>query len=81
MKGGGFSSERYFPSFSEGLSLRAPSSSAPATLSCYFPSFSEGLSLRATARLMELRSAANFPSFSEGLSLRAAIVQVLVAGQ
>ena len=35
-----------FPSFSEGLSLRAASRSTSRKRRCNFPSFSEGLSLR-----------------------------------
>ena len=41
---------RNFPSFSEGLSLRAMFELAIATLPLDFPSFSEGLSLRVHRR-------------------------------
>ena len=37
---------RYFPSFSEGLSLRRGDQTRNAGLTVDFPSFSEGLSLR-----------------------------------
>ena len=40
---------RYFPSFSEGLSLRVLVDSGVALLAANFPSFSEGLSLRDSA--------------------------------
>ena len=36
----------YFPSFSEGLSLRGHQLLRRRPVCCYFPSFSEGLSLR-----------------------------------
>ena len=41
----------YFPSFSEGLSLRGTRLTRCKRCGKYFPSFSEGLSLRAIARL------------------------------
>ena len=60
----------YFPSFSEGLSLRAHNDEwGSVNMDAYFPSFSEGLSLRGYGALdNQLRL--YFPSFSEGLSLR-----------
>ena len=67
-------STAYFPSFSEGLSLR--DSSRPSTgrdLHPDFPSFSEGLSLRAPWRAPRNRRQCYFPSFSEGLSLRVSV--------
>ena len=45
--GCGLFSGSYFPSFSEGLSLRAVKDSTVPSGIQYFPSFSEGLSLRA----------------------------------
>ena len=68
----GITEERFtigFPSFSEGLSLRAFEEGLRQTIQWYFPSFSEGLSLRAPKGQVEL-GGAGFPSFSEGLSLR-----------
>ena len=61
---------QYFPSFSEGLSLRDLAGAVIAEVKPHFPSFSEGLSLRGfrIARLSVHFS--YFPSFSEGLSLR-----------
>ena len=44
--GCGLFSGSYFPSFSEGLSLRAVPAGIGDRRGCYFPSFSEGLSLR-----------------------------------
>ena len=60
----------YFPSFSEGLSLRRGTGQSVTTCSQNFPSFSEGLSLRQD--LADARTQRNgyFPSFLEGLSLR-----------
>ena len=46
--GCGLFSGSYFPSFSEGLSLRDESVDAIRAQQQYFPSFSEGLSLRGT---------------------------------
>ena len=40
----------YFPSFSEGLSLRARDEFFGDGRRCNFPSFSEGLSLRVSAK-------------------------------
>ena len=61
----------YFPSFSEGLSLRACWIRVGRAPDPNFPSFSEGLSLRAF-KVVGCRTVggADFPSFSEGLSLR-----------
>ena len=62
---------RDFPSFSEGLSLRAASfNTQRAAAERNFPSFSEGLSLRVTSTERIQGDGADFPSFSEGLSLR-----------
>ena len=48
--GCGLFSGSYFPSFSEGLSLRGSGDEAPSSRRCGdFPSFSEGLSLRDVA--------------------------------
>ena len=63
-------SRPYFPSFSEGLSLRAVPPKIAATIPPNFPSFSEGLSLRAVVVSHVLSNPSDFPSFSEGLSLR-----------
>ena len=68
--GCGLFSGSYFPSFSEGLSLRAFEDSRPSDYLQHFPSFSEGLSLRVSEKLYETSAVENFPSFSEGLSLR-----------
>ena len=68
--GCGLFSGSYFPSFSEGLSLRDILHGYQARVVFDFPSFSEGLSLRvffgSTCGLL----LDDFPSFSEGLSLR-----------
>ena len=66
--GGG---HRYFPSFSEGLSLRGEYCEARLGRHPDFPSFSEGLSLRAVVEQDPRAGRLHFPSFSEGLSLRA----------
>ena len=68
--GCGLFSGSYFPSFSEGLSLRADARWHPYPRLRYFPSFSEGLSLRVQSPPFLLRARRHFPSFSEGLSLR-----------
>ena len=60
----------YFPSFSEGLSLRGAGRAHAAVCKAYFPSFSEGLSLRGCLNPVVLLVVLDFPSFSEGLSLR-----------
>ena len=59
----------YFPSFSEGLSLRQGKKSTSSPFE-NFPSFSEGLSLRLDRAHAQGYEVTNFPSFSEGLSLR-----------
>ena len=46
--GCGLFSGSYFPSFSEGLSLRVAMKDSIGTVLEHFPSFSEGLSLRVT---------------------------------
>ena len=58
--GCGLFSGSYFPSFSEGLSLRAASRHRERFCGCDFPSFSEGLSLRAEIGDLSTRPAA-FP--------------------
>ena len=63
---------RYFPSFSEGLSLRRMDEGCQCEQSEDFPSFSEGLSLRPLVLARRSTLLQNFPSFSEGLSLRPA---------
>ena len=70
--GCGLFSGSYFPSFSEGLSLRVRSRCSGGLLRLDFPSFSEGLSLRAVKDSTVPSGIQYFPSFSEGLSLRAA---------
>ena len=60
----------YFPSFSEGLSLRMIREGFILQEPTDFPSFSEGLSLRRMRRPIRIFVSQNFPSFSEGLSLR-----------
>ena len=67
--GCGLFSGSYFPSFSEGLSLRERYKDFLLVFLANFPSFSEGLSLRAVEQNRKSRQR-NFPSFSEGLSLR-----------
>ena len=67
--GCGLFSGSYFPSFSEGLSLRVKSS-VKGIIADNFPSFSEGLSLRGRGSYAVYIRSPNFPSFSEGLSLR-----------
>ena len=67
--GCGLFSGSYFPSFSEGLSLRGLHCRLRSDGERDFPSFSEGLSLRAI-RAKPFSWARHFPSFSEGLSLR-----------
>ena len=62
----------YFPSFSEGLSLRADEAAGADPPEDDFPSFSEGLSLRAQHAGGPFTHRRDFPSFSEGLSLREA---------
>ena len=64
-------SQSYFPSFSEGLSLRGRLRSLLLLRLVHFPSFSEGLSLRVSKSGFYSDQFGNFPSFSEGLSLRA----------
>ena len=49
--GCGLFSGSYFPSFSEGLSLREDSTHTVTDFLHHFPSFSEGLSLRAAGRV------------------------------
>ena len=68
--GCGLFSGSYFPSFSEGLSLRQQSLSLLQPMMQNFPSFSEGLSLRRLLWRRWKRRCRHFPSFSEGLSLR-----------
>ena len=48
---------KYFPSFSEGLSLRVEHCGGGIHLLRDFPSFSEGLSLRAFLRAVKMNSA------------------------
>ena len=69
--GCGLFSGSYFPSFSEGLSLRDDGAEAGRVNQHYFPSFSEGLSLRGRIHHVGIICISHFPSFSEGLSLRA----------
>ena len=74
--GCGLVSGGYFPSFSEGLSLRAGGGASNRLISRHFPSFSEGLSLRADVSHHEL-DAARFPflfggTFIEGTRYLAA---------
>ena len=59
--GCGLFSGSYFPSFSEGLSLRDKEHSRGFTPSRYFPSFSEGLSLRDGAGETQLHLPFGFP--------------------
>ena len=69
--GCGLVSGSYFPSFSEGLSLRRLVCEARIFNYWNFPSFSEGLSLRRDPHHHgPAPHPADFPSFSEGLSLR-----------
>ena len=71
--GCGLFSGSYFPSFSEGLSLRRERlNAAMRRAERDFPSFSEGLSLRPGSGNAAGDSTGHFPSFSEGLSLRLA---------
>ena len=72
----------YFPSFSEGLSLRVHHLSSVDVVAAGFPflfggTFIEGL------RLTAIRWAAslNFPSFSEGLSLRVSDMMESIFGK
>ena len=61
----------YFPSFSEGLSLRPSTICAWVLPSRVFPFLFGGTFIEADGRtLYQWNVAANFPSFSEGLSLR-----------
>ena len=69
--GCGLFSGSYFPSFSEGLSLRATVNFHIIRFDKDFPSFSEGLSLRGRIHHVGIICISHFPSFSEGLSLRA----------
>ena len=66
----GLAHRPHFPSFSEGLSLRAVFAETFTGTELYFPSFSEGLSLRDEHFAHRRISDHHFPSFSEGLSLR-----------
>ena len=78
----GTATHEHFPSFSEGLSLRAVAIATPWLINRYFPSFSEGLSLRACAGHLEPdRPALHFPSFSEGLSLRVRFAEHALTSQ
>ena len=74
--GCGLFSGSYFPSFSEGLSLRDVARLDSQGRGGHFPFFSEGLSLRDAARLIQHLPAHHFPSFSEGLSLRGVTVRL-----
>ena len=71
--GCGLFSGSYFPSFSEGLSLRDTQEANAADSSPDFPSFSEGLSLRVSVHSPFKQRLYHFPSFSEGLSLRGSV--------
>ena len=70
-KKSGVTLPRYFPSFSEGLSLRERRGGLAHIRHSDFPSFSEGLSLRGFIQRGGILQSEHFPSFSEGLSLRA----------
>ena len=72
-------SQRYFPSFSEGLSLRPASTGRVMNAAADFPSFSEGLSLRLVGGGVLAKHQLNFPSFSEGLSLRLTVRRRITA--
>ena len=69
-KKSGVTLPRYFPSFSEGLSLRERRGGLAHIRHSDFPSFSEGLSLRGFIQRGGILQSEHFPSFSEGLSLR-----------
>ena len=60
----------YFPSFSEGLSLRPPSSAIFSAQSRRFPFLFGGAFIEAPYRACLRNLHQHFPSFSEGLSLR-----------
>ena len=79
--GCGLFSGSYFPSFSEGLSLRALMAVCLEGAHRDFPSFSEGLSLRDSAPLRISEHIVNFPSFSEGLSLRESLCSLTLPVQ
>ena len=70
--GCGLFSGSYFPSFSEGLSLRAFWHAVKMSNATYFPSFSEGLSLRASLAEQQGTGSRKFPflfggTFIEGV--------------
>ena len=67
--GCGLFSGSYFPSFSEGLSLRVRTCSV-RRLSIRFPFLFGGTFIEGSASAVSTTSPPNFPSFSEGLSLR-----------
>ena len=69
--GCGLFSGSYFPSFSEGLSLRLLMPAPTAGFCINFPSFSEGLSLRREARHSSLLSLIQFPFLFGGTFIEA----------
>ena len=72
--GCGLVSGSYFPSFSEGLSLRLPKASVPWRHSWVFPFLFGGAFIEAgNIYIGAVYALCDFPSFSEGLSLRLAL--------
>ena len=69
--GCGLFSGSYFPSFSEGLSLRVFFAAAPTAIRD-FPSFSEGLSLRVDQFLLLFSAAKGFPFLFGGTFIEGA---------
>ena len=76
--GCGLFSGSYFPSFSEGLSLRAATRLASGS-SRLFPFLFGGTFIEGTQQKQLITQALHFPSFSEGLSLRGAETAICTA--
>ena len=78
--GCGLFSGSYFPSFSEGLSLRLLSCQRLIDHGEYFPSFSEGLSLRPAGRGPRRSSVHRFPFLFGGTFIEAMAQRVKLEG-
>ena len=70
----------YFPSFSEGLSLRALCNHPRAAALPNFPSFSEGLSLRALGLFPWAYAPSIFPFLFGGTFIEGSRLQKLIRG-
>ena len=74
--GCGLFSGSYFPSFSEGLSLRGKKGQPKIAGTKNFPSFSEGLSLRATLRGVPAGNRAIFPFLFGGTFIEGGVSRI-----